>query len=99
LTKETLMPDTTNEEQMRTLVENWAAAVRAINIEGAVAHDTDDIVMFDVPLPVHSRGISEYSETWELFFANNVTVGPLWIARIWAKFHAAGERQCATSDS
>jgi ketosteroid isomerase-like protein len=53
------------------LVENWAAAVRAKDLEGALAHHTDAIVMFDVPLPLQSRGIDEYRKTWELFFANN----------------------------
>ena len=28
-------------------------------------------VMFDVPLPLQSRGTEEYRKTWELFFANN----------------------------
>ena len=65
------MPDASNENDIRILVENWAAAVRARNIEGAVAHHTDDIVMFDVPLPVQSRGMAEYRKTWELFFASN----------------------------
>jgi ketosteroid isomerase-like protein len=36
-----------------------------------VAHHTDDIVMFDVPLPLQSRGLADYRKTWELFFANN----------------------------
>ena len=40
-------------------------------MKGAVAHHTDDIVMFDVPLPVQSRGVEEYRKTWELFFAKN----------------------------
>jgi len=70
LARETAMPDTSNENQIRTLIENWAAAVRARDLEGAVAHHTDDIVMFDVPLPLQSRGMAEYRKTWELFFAN-----------------------------
>jgi ketosteroid isomerase-like protein len=65
------MSDASNENQIRTLVGNWAASVRARNIEGAVADHTDDIVMFDVPLPLQSRGIAEYTKTWELFFAHN----------------------------
>jgi ketosteroid isomerase-like protein len=36
-----------------------------------VAHHTDDIVMFDVPMPLESSGVEEYRKTWELFFANN----------------------------
>ena len=65
------MPDTSNEEQVRTLMENWAAAVRSKDKEGALAHHADDVVMFDVPLPQQSCGMDEYRKTWELFFANN----------------------------
>jgi uncharacterized protein (TIGR02246 family) len=65
------MTATSNENQIRTLIETWAAAVRARDVEGAVAHHTADIVMFDVPLPMQSLGVDEYRKTWELFFANN----------------------------
>jgi ketosteroid isomerase-like protein len=68
---ETAMTDTSNEHEIRRLVEDWAAAVRARDVEGAVAHHAGDIVMFDVPLPLQSRGMEEYRKTWELFFANN----------------------------
>ncbi len=54
---ETPMTDTSNEHEIRRLVEDWAAAVRARDLEGAVAHHADDIVMFDVPLPLQSRGM------------------------------------------
>ena len=57
--------------QIRTLVENWATAVRAKDIEGALAHHADDIVMFDVPMPLQARGMDEYKKTWELFFREN----------------------------
>jgi uncharacterized protein (TIGR02246 family) len=60
-----------DESEIRKLIENWAAAVRARDLEGAVAHHADDIVMFDVPLPLQSRGLEQYRKTWELFFANN----------------------------
>ena len=68
---ETAMTDTGNEHEIRRLVEEWAAAVRAMDTEGAVAHHADDMVMFDVPLPLQSRGLEEYRKTWELFFGNN----------------------------
>jgi len=69
--RETTMPDTSNENQIRTLMEDWAAAVRSKDMTGALAQHADDIVMFDVPLPLQSRGLDEYEKTWELFFANN----------------------------
>jgi hypothetical protein len=65
------MPDTSNENQIRTLMEDWAAAVRSKDMTGALAQHADDIVMFDVPLPLQSRGMDEYRKTWELFFASN----------------------------
>ena len=39
------------ETQIRKLVENWAKAVREGNMQGVLAHHTDDVVMFDVPPP------------------------------------------------
>ena len=65
------MPHDADETAIRTLVENWAKAVRAKDMDGALAEHTDDIVMFDVPLPLQSRGLADYRKTWELFFANN----------------------------
>ena len=54
---------------IRELVENWAAAVRARNLDGILAHHSPDILMFDVPPPIVSRGIEEYRKTWDLFFS------------------------------
>lgn len=57
-----------NESQIRALVERWAKAVRAKDMDSVFANHTADIVMFDVPLPLQSRGIEEYKKAWELFF-------------------------------
>lgn len=65
------MTRNTDETPIRLLVENWAEAVRAQDIDGVLAHHVDDIVMFDVPMPLQSRGIKAYEKTWELFFANS----------------------------
>jgi ketosteroid isomerase-like protein len=43
------MPDSSTENQIRTLVKNWARAVREGDMDGVLAHHTDDVVMFDVP--------------------------------------------------
>jgi ketosteroid isomerase-like protein len=71
MANETAVTGPGNEHEIRRLVEDWAAAVRARDVEGAVTQHADDIVMFDVPLPLQSRGIQEYRKTWELFFATN----------------------------
>jgi uncharacterized protein (TIGR02246 family) len=56
------------ETQIRKLVENWAKAVREGNMQGVLAHHTDDVVMFDVPPPLQSKGMVAYKKTWDLFF-------------------------------
>src|SRR5262245_197756 len=58
-----------DEVQIRRLVESWARAVREGDMDGVLARHTDDIVMFDVPPPVQSKGMAAYKKTWELFFA------------------------------
>jgi uncharacterized protein (TIGR02246 family) len=61
------MPD--DEEQIRTLIENWAEAVHSRDMSGVLADHSDDIVMFDVPPPYQGvRGIDAYRETWPPFF-------------------------------
>lgn len=65
------MPQSADEIQIGELVEGWAEAVRAQDMDGVLAHHADDIVMFDVPEPLQSQGIDEYRQTWELFFANS----------------------------
>ncbi len=59
-----------NDEQIRTLIERWAAAVHSGDLEGVAADHAGDIVMFDVPPPHDGvRGIDAYRETWPPFFA------------------------------
>jgi uncharacterized protein (TIGR02246 family) len=59
-----------DEMQIRGLVEDWARAVHAGDMEAVLAHHARDIVMFDVPPPHEGvRGIDAYRETWPPFFA------------------------------
>ncbi|WP_157250283.1 YybH family protein [Nonomuraea typhae] len=59
----------TNEEQIRTLIERWAEAVHAGDLEGVLAAHAQDIVMFDVPPPYEGvRGLDAYRATWPGFF-------------------------------
>jgi uncharacterized protein (TIGR02246 family) len=61
------MPD--DEQQIRTLVEDWAAAVHRGDMDAVLAGHAGDIVMFDVPPPHDGvRGIDAYRETWPGFF-------------------------------
>jgi len=58
----------TNEEQIRQLIENWAAAVKQKDINNILAHHSNDLIMFDVPPPFQSVGIDAYRKTWDTFF-------------------------------
>ncbi|MGH2838358.1 MAG: YybH family protein [Thermoleophilaceae bacterium] len=58
-----------DQEQIRSLIENWANAVHGGDMAGVLAGHSDDIVMFDVPPPYDGvRGIDAYRETWPGFF-------------------------------
>lgn len=55
--------------QIRTLIERWATAVHAGDLDTVVADHADDIVMFDVPPPEDGvRGIDAYRDVWPPFF-------------------------------
>jgi ketosteroid isomerase-like protein len=58
----------TADSQIKALIEAWADAVRRHDIFGILAHHEQDIVMFDVPPPLQSKGMNEYKKTWDLFF-------------------------------
>jgi uncharacterized protein (TIGR02246 family) len=59
----------TNEQQIRALIERWAGAVHAGDLDAVLAGHSGEIVMFDVPPPDDGvRGIDAYRETWPPFF-------------------------------
>jgi uncharacterized protein (TIGR02246 family) len=61
------MPD--DEQQIRTLIEQWAVAVHRGEMDAVLAGHAEDIVMFDVPPPHDGvRGIEAYRKTWPGFF-------------------------------
>ena len=60
---------TKDEARIRGIVENWARAVRTKNIDGILANHSSDVLMFDVPPPLQSKGIEAYKKTWDLFFS------------------------------
>jgi uncharacterized protein (TIGR02246 family) len=58
-----------HENQIRELIERWAAAVHRGDMDGVLADHAGDIVMFDVPPPHDGvRGLDAYRETWPPFF-------------------------------
>ena len=58
-----------DETQIRTLIERWAAAVHDGDLDTVLADHAADIVMFDVPPPEDGiRGIDAYRDAWPPFF-------------------------------
>lgn len=58
------------EAEIALMLKDWAAAVRAHDLEGAVQDRSADIVMFDVPEPLQARGMDAYRDTWMLYFGD-----------------------------
>lgn len=56
-------------KEIKALIEKWSEAVRSQDIDRILANHAKDMVMFDVPLPLQSKGIEAYKKTWDLFFA------------------------------
>jgi uncharacterized protein (TIGR02246 family) len=58
-----------DEQQIRDLVERWARAAHAGDLDAVLRDHADDIVMFDVPPPQQgARGLDAYRDTWPGFF-------------------------------
>ena len=65
-----------DEVVIRSLVEDWAAAVRRKDMTGILRNHSSDIVMFDVPPPLQSKGLDAYEKTWDLFYAASPQPAP-----------------------
>ena len=61
--------NTQDEDAIRELVENWANAVRRKDLTAILVSHSANILMFDVPPPLASKGIEAYRKTWDLFFS------------------------------
>ena len=56
-------------DQVRALIEKWAAGVRSRDIDVVLSRHSPDLLMFDVVGPVRLQGLDEYRKTWlEQFF-------------------------------
>jgi uncharacterized protein (TIGR02246 family) len=69
-TKSELRTSAQSEEtEVREVVEDWARAVRRKDREGILRNHSPDVLMFDVPPPLQSKGIDAYERTWDVFFS------------------------------
>jgi uncharacterized protein (TIGR02246 family) len=60
---------TGDEGDVRAVIETWAAAVRRKDFVGILSNHAENLVMFDVPPPLQSKGRDAYRRTWDLFFS------------------------------
>ena len=60
-----------DEARIKSLLEDWAGAVRQHDYSAILAHHSSDIVMFDLPPPLQCRGIEAYKQTWDLMFRHH----------------------------
>ena len=56
-----------DEAEIRELIERWSKAVRDENRAAIRADHDPEMLMFDVPPPLLSRGLGAYMATWESF--------------------------------
>ncbi len=62
------MNNNSNEKQIHELIKSWGLAIQSGDIKRILANHTKDILMFDVPEPLQSKGMVAYKKTWGLFF-------------------------------
>jgi ketosteroid isomerase-like protein len=63
----------TAEIQINEVIEAWADVVRRHAPSGILAHHEQDMVMFEVPPPLQSRGMQGYKKTCPLLTAREWT--------------------------
>jgi ketosteroid isomerase-like protein len=62
-------PTTTESDEVREIIEAWAAGVRARDIDAVLRRHSNDLLMFDVVGPLRVEGLEAYKRTWlEQFF-------------------------------
>jgi ketosteroid isomerase-like protein len=62
-------PSSKDEMDIHALIDKWAKAVREESREGIRVDHDSEILMFDVPPPLLSRGLDAYMASWETFFS------------------------------
>ena len=58
-----------DERDIHALIQKWAEAVREENRAAIRANHDSEILMFDLPPPLLSRGLDAYMATWERFLS------------------------------
>jgi uncharacterized protein (TIGR02246 family) len=53
------------ETEIRQLIDNWAKALRAKDINGLMSNYAPDMVLFDLAPPLQYKGAEAYRKSWE----------------------------------
>jgi ketosteroid isomerase-like protein len=61
----TTITKATEEAKIRELIDDWAAAARASDIDGIMSHYAPDIVAFDAIARLQFKGKDAYRKHWE----------------------------------
>ena len=59
-----------DEIQIQQLIDGWAKALRAKDIDGVMSHYAPDILVFDIAPPLQYSGADAYRKNWEGWFAS-----------------------------
>jgi ketosteroid isomerase-like protein len=57
--------DQVEEQKIREVIENWAAATRFDKKADVLKHHASDVLVFDVLPPLKYEGADAYRETWD----------------------------------
>lgn len=59
---------TDDEAQLRALIQEWAEAVRAKDLNAVMRYYAPDVVVFDVMPPLFVKGAESYRRNWQDWF-------------------------------
>jgi uncharacterized protein (TIGR02246 family) len=57
-----------DQAEIGRLVEQWAEALRAKDVDGIMSHYASDVVVFDLAAPLQYKGANAYRENWLAWF-------------------------------
>jgi len=59
---------TSDESQIRQLMDHWAEALRSKDVDAVMSHYAPDVVAYDLAPPLQYRGADVYRKNWEAWF-------------------------------
>jgi len=53
---------------IRKIIDSWALAIKEEDIDKVIENHSEDIIIYDVPEPLQSKGLMEYKKIWYSYF-------------------------------